>query len=74
MLTTLSKTIRGAAFVAAALVAGSAGAALAQSKVAVITPYRAQAHARGSGLSLVSSIVSGTSSPKIARGWPSSRR
>ena len=47
MLTTLSKifcakTIRGAAFVAAAFVAGSAGAALAQSKVAVITPYMAQ--------------------------------
>ncbi len=37
-----SKTIRGVAFAAAAIVAGSAGAALAQSKVAVITPYMAQ--------------------------------
>ncbi|MGN6488897.1 MAG: substrate-binding domain-containing protein [Devosia sp.] len=42
MLTTLSRTVRGVAFAAAALVAGSTGAALAQAKVAVVTPYMAQ--------------------------------
>ncbi len=42
MLSTFTKTFRGVAFAAAALVAGSAGAAMAQSKVAVITPYLAQ--------------------------------
>lgn len=42
MLTPLSKTVRGLAFAAAALVAGSTGAALAQAKVAVVTPYMAQ--------------------------------
>lgn len=42
MLTTLSKTARGLAFAAAAVVAGASGAAFAQAKVAVITPYMAQ--------------------------------
>jgi len=42
MLTTLSKTVRGLTFVAAAVVAGASGAAFAQAKVAVITPYMAQ--------------------------------
>ena len=42
MLTTISRTVRGVAFAAAALVAGSTGAALAQAKVAVVTPYMAQ--------------------------------
>ncbi len=42
MLTTFSKTVRGLAFAAAAIVAGASGAAFAQSKVAVITPYMAQ--------------------------------
>jgi ribose transport system substrate-binding protein len=42
MLISLSKTIRGLAFAAASILAGSTGAAMAQSKVAVITPYMAQ--------------------------------
>jgi len=42
MLTTLSRTVRGLAFAAAAVVAGASGAAFAQAKVAVITPYMAQ--------------------------------
>jgi ribose transport system substrate-binding protein len=39
---TFTRTVRGLAFVAAALAAGTSGAALAQSKVAVVTPYMAQ--------------------------------
>jgi ribose transport system substrate-binding protein len=42
MLTNLSKTARGLAFAAAAIVVGASGAAIAQAKVAVITPYMAQ--------------------------------
>jgi ribose transport system substrate-binding protein len=42
MLNRFNRTVRGLAFVAAALAAGSSGAALAQSKVAVVTPYMAQ--------------------------------
>ena len=42
MLNSFNRTVRGLAFAAAALAAGSTGAALAQSKVAVITPYMAQ--------------------------------
>jgi ribose transport system substrate-binding protein len=42
MLSTLSKTIGGIALATAAFVAGATGAAMAQSKVAVITPYLAQ--------------------------------
>jgi ribose transport system substrate-binding protein len=42
MLTTLSRTARGLAFAAALVVAGASGAAFAQAKIAVITPYMAQ--------------------------------
>ncbi|MEQ1771277.1 MAG: substrate-binding domain-containing protein, partial [Devosia sp.] len=42
MLSLLSKTLRVATLAAAAVVMASAGAAMAQSKVAVITPYLAQ--------------------------------
>lgn len=42
MLTILSRTARGLAFAAAAIIAGASGAAFAQAKVAVITPYMAQ--------------------------------
>jgi ribose transport system substrate-binding protein len=42
MLSNFTRTVRGLAFVAAALAAGASGAALAQSKVAVVTPYMAQ--------------------------------
>jgi len=42
MLTILSRTARGLAFAAAATIAGASGAAFAQAKVAVITPYMAQ--------------------------------
>ncbi len=42
MLSSLSKIVRGATLVASTLVMASAGAAMAQSKVAVITPYLAQ--------------------------------
>lgn len=39
---TISRTVRALGLAAAALLAGSSGAALAQAKVAVITPYLAQ--------------------------------
>lgn len=42
MLSSLSKIVRGATLVASTFVMASAGAAMAQSKVAVITPYLAQ--------------------------------
>lgn len=42
MLSSLSKVLRGTAIIASALIVASAGTAMAQSKVAVITPYLAQ--------------------------------
>src|SRR5436190_11754534 len=42
MLSSLSKIVRGVTLVASTLVLATAGAAMAQSKVAVITPYLAQ--------------------------------
>ena len=42
MLSSLSRIFRNAALVASTLVLATAGAAMAQSKVAVITPYLAQ--------------------------------